>query len=411
MQAKIHYALLILAGMMTLSLSAARVPAQPQPALSQPASGEPVSDSSIPLQSGSCMAILQAAGQQAGVEGDTSLNSFEGLNGFGMISCGLSYREQIGYNRQALGTGLGLNDVGDRYETFSHGECRNSDELPNDSSYLFNFHGYLAIMETYVSEKTRTHDTDDIVHMESKSIFWYMDGGGDYCYSLSVRTTTDSVEEFGHAQDPTPIADVLWSIAEANLPLTPPAADGTDQQDGPVLPGENADPQTGDISPEEENPLQPETPSDTDTTDPGNSIFDIPLAIVLGSFGIPIAGAAAGALVSAVLGTLTPGAATTAGTSSGPAAVKKKGDPVSSDPASEELPESPPPEKDVPPTDPPDPAAEEKPVEETPEEETDPGKEPEPEEQPPAAKNTETKETSTEPEKPKPEKKAVTPEQ
>jgi hypothetical protein len=67
------------------------------------------------------------------------------------------------------------------------------------------------------------------------------------------------------------------------------------------------------IEPEEVIPDQPEVPSDeTVPTEPGG-LFGIPLPIILGSLGIPIAGAAAGAVLSAIMSGLSSAAVSSPG--------------------------------------------------------------------------------------------------
>ena len=433
---------LILAGVLVIILSAASVPVQAStPSLSDPPPAAQKPDPLFPAQSSSCMSVVQSAAEQAGVQGEISWSNSgdDAYNGPDRFLCSIMYVRQR-ENFETTLTELGLLKFTDVYGTFIDGVCRYTDDVATENSYLFDFHGYYALMETVVGERTYPDENGGIVHHESKMITWYMDGGGEYCAHLSVRTHTPNVEAYGHAEDPTPIAEALLAVAEANLPLLPPVSDGSSPGADPILPGENPLPSDS-TGQQGEAPLQPENSSDADAGDTNNSLFGIPLPVVLGSFGIPIIGAAAGAIASAVMGALGTATSSASGSSAGASQGSKpkehssaasdsekprEGQPPASE---EEIPagdsaEPPPPDADAPPLETQEPAAEEQPAEdpvpveaeteagteqETPDSEVDSSNDSQ--QDTPAAENTEAKETSTEPEKPEPKKKAVSPEQ
>jgi hypothetical protein len=67
------------------------------------------------------------------------------------------------------------------------------------------------------------------------------------------------------------------------------------------------------VEPEEVIPDQPEVPTDNSTPAETGGLFGIPIPIILGSLGIPIAGAAAGAILSALMSGLSSAAVSSPG--------------------------------------------------------------------------------------------------
>jgi len=191
----------------------------------------------------------------------------------------------------------------------SEAECK---PYPLDGDQVITFHGYNALsfnsLEEYpdeeVPENSWTHET--IITQ------WGMYKGGR-CHILKTQIEISTPGLPGPSQD-YPIADVLWSLAENSLPFT------GGNFDSPEQPPQPADP-------EEIVPGQPEVPTDQ-TVIPieTDALFDIPLAVVLGSLGIPVAGALAGAVLSAILS----GSSAVAGTAAGSTAVTVMPTPASS---------------------------------------------------------------------------------
>jgi len=239
-------------------------------------------------QSSSCMSILMEAASKAGVNGAIHHDNTYTGNG-----CFIQYlvSSQDGYD--ATFTSLYINISDPTIEK----SCENN---PQDPYVLTTFHGYNAV--TYY-RKDETRMVNDVPYTnEYKDFTWCM-YKGDRAYRPGVSTGTASIEVFGAAHDPIPIAEILLSIAEARLPLSEVPVPGTAQAVSPVIPGELV-------------PGQPGVPSgQTAPTDAGG-FFGIPMAVILGSLGIPVLGAAAGAILSAILSGLSSAAGSSAGVSS-----------------------------------------------------------------------------------------------
>jgi hypothetical protein len=235
-------------------------------------------------QSSKCMSILMEAAKKAGIKGETR-NISDDNNG-----CFVQF---VVY------------DSGDAITTYFL--LNESQPTPDDSCKLFTpsntqqlattFHGYYAKTYYYKSEPRMVNDEPFTV--ERKDIEWCMHKG-DRNYVLAVSNQTQSIEKYGPVLDPLPIADALWSLAEDRLPLTEEALDNPEPTVLPVEPEQ--------ILPEQpETPADQSTPSDSSEANEEGNLFGIPAVVVLGSLGVPIAGAMAGALISSLVSLLSSG--------------------------------------------------------------------------------------------------------
>lgn len=239
-------------------------------AVALPASGaEPAPDTAATGagQSSPCLALLKAAAGKAGVRG-TPTNIDDTDYGDGFYTCHIQYVVSAENGSDATKTSLLLNSSQPTVES----SC---EYAPQDGWESTTFHGYNAETSYYKSETRMVNDL--AFTYERKDLGWCM-YKGDRSHSLRVWTDTQSIEAYGEAQDPVLIANVLWSMAEDTLPLS----ESYSAPSGDV----------GDVAPGE-----PDDPSDTAGTG------KVPLAIVLASLGIPVAGAIAGSVVSSLIGT------------------------------------------------------------------------------------------------------------
>ncbi len=167
------------------------------------------------------MDLLITAAVNAGVKGVTRNYSDENFDG-DTRSCIVDYV---------------VSDVGDATTTlFAMGESAKTLETscfyePTDNHQPATFHGYPA--RTYYYKGETDYVNDVAYTYEHRSIEWCM-YKGERAYFLTVQTTTQSIEKFGPAQDPIPIADKLWSLAEDRLPLTPAAEEDAGSPAGPL---------------------------------------------------------------------------------------------------------------------------------------------------------------------------------
>jgi len=222
-------------------------------------------------QASPCMALLLEAASKTGVKGILQ-NSEDTNYGDGFYRCYVQYVVSSENGSDATKTSFGLTGSQSTIE-------KSCEYTPQAQFTLTTFHGYNA--QTYY-RKGETRLVNDMPYTyERKDLDWCM-YKGDRSYHLSVGTDTQSIEIYGPAQDPLPIADVLWSLAEDRLPLSEEAAH-------PAQPGE-----PGEIA-----PGQPGVPADS------GGQYEVPLAIILGSLGVPILGAFFGAALSAILSALS----------------------------------------------------------------------------------------------------------
>lgn len=240
-------------------------------------------------QTSPCMAILMEAAKQAGVQG-TPRNVSDNAGGTGNQDCSVIFVVSGTGDPppDATSTLLLLTETSPTPE----GSCKFE---PQEQFQSTTFHGYNA--ETSY-RKGETRMVNDVPYtFEGKWFAWCMHKGERNHY-ITVYTTTQSIEKYGPAQDPLPIANVLWSLAEDRLPLTEVSVNSTEQPSVPVVPGEV-------VPGQPEVPTDQTVPIDTSTPTETGGLFGIPLAVILGSLGIPVAGAVAGAALSAILSGLS----------------------------------------------------------------------------------------------------------
>ncbi|MDP1547431.1 MAG: hypothetical protein Q8L87_15585 [Anaerolineales bacterium] len=236
-------------------------------------------------QTNPCLVLLLEAANQAGVEGTLDYTS----DGDMIHSCFVNYVVLSETRGEALW--VVTPEATSTYLSVGASNQESCDYSPHqqDRFKLTTFHGYNARILHWKGD-TRLVD-DEPWTSDRKGIDWCMYKGGLY-HHLSIETISHSIERYGPARDPLEIADVLLSLAEDRLPLL----------DLPVEPAQPVDP--GDVV-----PGQPEAPTDQTVPTEAGGLFGIPIPVILGSLGIPIAGAVAGAVVSSLisfLGTSSP---------------------------------------------------------------------------------------------------------
>lgn len=241
-------------------------------------------------QPSKCMSLLMDTASKAGIDGET---------------------RNISDDKTGCFVQFVVYDSGDAKTT--NLSLQESQPTPEDSCKYFTpsnteesattFHGYFAKTYYYKGE-TRMVNNEPFT-VERKSIGWCMHKGNRN-YFLNVGNQTQSIEKYGPVLDPLPFADVLWNLAEDRLPLTEESLENPEQPTLPVKPEE--------VLPEEpKSPADQSVPSNSSESNGSNDIFGIPPAVILGSLGVPIAGALAGAIVSSLLSLLSSGSSLAAG--------------------------------------------------------------------------------------------------
>jgi len=279
MQNKNSFLFFSLTGILALLfLSAAILPADAAgPAGSEVNESRPGSVLSSQEQASSCLGLLMDAAAQAGVQGNPD-NILDNISENGEQFCSVGFYPER--TMPVTDTLISLNI----FSGDSAAECK---PYPLEGDQSITFHGYNALsfnrLEEYpdeeVPENSWTHET--IITQ------WGMYKGGR-CHILKTQIEISTPGLPGPSQDH-PIADVLWSLSENRLPLT------EETFDSPEQPSLTADP-GGNVS------EQPEIPTDQNNVPTEkDGPFDIPLAVILGSLGIPVAGALAGVVLSVIL--------------------------------------------------------------------------------------------------------------
>ncbi|PWH15811.1 MAG: hypothetical protein DDG59_10850 [Anaerolineae bacterium] len=151
-------------------------------------------------------------------------------------------------------------------------QCELSAPWGSADTFMTTFHGYDAL--TYRAQLN--YNGEPVA--EDTGIMWCM-LKGDQTYRLEVETDTHSVPAYGPAANPLPIAEALWALAEERLPLSAEA-----ENDGP--------------------PVEPQDSPETQDTTEQDTNFALPPLVIVGSFGIPIAGAILGSVLATLLGLL-----------------------------------------------------------------------------------------------------------
>lgn len=161
-----------------------------------------------------------------------------------------------------------------------------------------------AAFHNYEAYALHGYSPEQYSWSEFRGLGWCMSAGGyDYYLQVLAQTWDQSVP----APDPQPLAEALLKSALDRLPVSPALGEAFPPVEENPLP----DPDTGEATtdlPEggEEAPLPavPGLTGDETGTEPG-SLFGLPPLVVLGSLGVPLAGAAAGALLATLLGGLS----------------------------------------------------------------------------------------------------------
>jgi len=149
------------------------------------------------------------------------------------------------------------------------------------------FHGYYGAIFAH------DHPDNTVVDFNEWEYIWIMPKGG-HNYIMSV----DSMyEEKGPDW-----AEALWSVAENGLPLSEGSVNDTEQPTLPMVPVTTV---PGEVPGGDVPTTVPAAPTDT------GGLFGIPAAVILGSLGVPVAGAIAGAALSALLSGLSSGGVST----------------------------------------------------------------------------------------------------
>ncbi|MHC1781741.1 MAG: hypothetical protein AB9891_03075 [Anaerolineaceae bacterium] len=223
-----------------------------------------------------CISILLEAAGKTGVNGEI-VNIGDSDDGNGFYSCMLTYVISSENGSDATKTSLSLISSQPTIEA----SC---EFTPLEQFSLTTFNGYNA--QTYY-QKGETRMVNDVPFTyERKDLTWCM-YKGDRSHHLSVWTDTQSIEKYGAAREPVPIANILLAIAEERLPLTP-------QSSGVMSASPYPQNEQGYVT---ENPIGPADPS---TSSEDGGLFDIPFPIALGSVAVPLAGAFTGAAFSAL---------------------------------------------------------------------------------------------------------------
>jgi len=154
---------------------------------------------------------------------------------------------------------------------------------PQSCTYT-TFHGYNGAIIAH------DHPDNTFFDYNTWEYVWIMPKGGHY-YILSVFSM---YEEKGPDW-----AEALWSVAEDRLPLSEVPVNSTEQPVQTVVPVTTVPNEVtgGDV------PTVPVAPTDK------GELFGIPPAVILGSLGIPVAGAVAGAALSSILSLVSGGMA------------------------------------------------------------------------------------------------------
>ena len=229
------------------------------PAKSRSQEPQPAAPSSAQTQSGPCSDLLMEAASQGGVPGKINF-----IHDNGNWDCEVFYQLGSGGDADYEQTRIYIitnDNLGENLCDFdSHINVTACNKIP--------FHGYSAVL---------FKGDPAFIQYWGYELIWIMPRAGNR-YLLGV--------EYKAGGNGLNYAEALWSVAEARLAVA--GADGTGQPTLPAVPG-------GVV------PGQPGVPTDPFIPAGTGEIFGIPALVMLGSLGIPVAGALAGATLAWLL--------------------------------------------------------------------------------------------------------------
>jgi hypothetical protein len=249
----------------------------------------------------SCLSLLMDAAKQAGIKGTARTPNDYALSD-GSQECAVDFAEYI-----TAGTEYKF-----RHTIYLRTPSPTNKDLCHYTTIgnlqATTFHGYQGVFE---HKESGTITNNLASTRDYRLLGWCMYKGGG-AYYFGVETISESVEQFGPAQDPSEIAGIVLSLAEQRLPLV--EASGTDipQSVEPTPTHQARSTNTGGIIgvspsavPRKTTPqtVKPTPTHQTGSTDTGGNI-GIPPLIILGSLGIPVAGAVTGSVLASLLSLL-----------------------------------------------------------------------------------------------------------
>ncbi|MCX8063483.1 MAG: hypothetical protein N3D16_12960, partial [Anaerolineales bacterium] len=161
--------------------------------------------------------------------------------------------------------------------------CQLEPSWSNAETSSISFYGYEAMLYR-VSLSTGVNEA------EERGMIWCMPVG-ENLYRFKIETTSINVAEYGPADDPMPLAEAIYSLAESYLGVE--NTFGNQSQPGELGDGFDLPPETSDTQQDE---WAGESPPQSDLSTP-------PTLVVVGNIAIPLLGSLLGALIASFTGT------------------------------------------------------------------------------------------------------------